>query len=77
MEMAMNMGAFKELDQQEMLEVDGGDGLLLGLFVSAIVDGALKATTGQGLSDWVAVGIKGAAQTIKRIKIIQPAYTNP
>ena len=44
MELALNMGAFEALDQQEMMDVDGGFcffafafGFTLGWFVSSII----------------------------------------
>lgn len=39
----MNMGAFEALNQQEMMEVDGGVGIW-----AAIVTGATKAATAVG-----------------------------
>ena len=42
MEMALNMGAFEALDQQEMFAVDGGmNGLEIGISVSGIYAGVV------------------------------------
>lgn len=64
MEMALNMGAFEALDQQEMMEIDGGgpvENFALTI-VTWLVDGISKFATGKSVADHIADGIQYFAE---------------
>lgn len=55
MENIMTNG-FCELNENEMIEVEGGAGILIGVVVGILIEGGTKAITGKSASDWVAEG---------------------
>lgn len=58
----MEMKNFEALNAEEMEQIDGGEGLLIGIAVGFLVDGVIIATTGKSAGEWVATGIDYAAQ---------------
>ena len=56
MEMALSMGMFEELDQNEMMEANGGR-FVGGIAAGMVIDGVIIAVTGKSAGQWVATGI--------------------
>ena len=63
MELALNMGAFEELDQKEMMEVDGGTKETAGMIMmigGAILAGVLAPLTcGASVATFVTTSFMG------------------
>ena len=70
---------FKELNNEEMMQVDGGNGLLIGIAAGIIIDAATKSITGKScsehLSDAVDSVSKSASSALNSyIKNSKPNY---
>lgn len=52
---------FKEMNQEELAQVNGGIGFVAGCVIGAVgawvVDGTVEAFTGKSVGGWIATGI--------------------